>query len=157
MKYYFLRHADALEGADDFARPLSPRGTGEAREIGRFLKRAAVNFDSVYSSPLVRARETAERVAQITNDSKPVRLETAGALLNEASAPEFAQWLSSLPAADHILLAGHAPSLAERVCALLAVHAKLLKLPKAGLACLETEDRQRFSLKFLVSPKVLGL
>ena len=60
--------------------------------------------------------------------------------------------------AKHALLAGHAPSLAERVRQLLGItNPETLKLPKGGLACLETEDRRAATLKFFVTPKLLGV
>ena len=155
MKLYFLRHADALEGADDAARPLSPPGRKEALEIGRFLKRAGIQFDAAYSSPLVRAKQTADIVLDACGSTA---LQLAEALLNETSEREFDGWLKGIPAAKHVCLVGHAPSLAERVRQLLGITAdNALKLPKGGLACLETENRRTASLKFLVTPKVLGV
>jgi len=65
MKLYFLRHAEAQDGTDDGARALTAHGKKEAREVGRFLKRAGIEFDAAYSSPLVRARQTAEIVLEI--------------------------------------------------------------------------------------------
>src|SRR2546428_388188 len=37
MNLLLLRHADALPGHDDAARPLSDRGEDEAKRVGRFL------------------------------------------------------------------------------------------------------------------------
>ena len=155
MKLYFLRHADAREGADDAARPLSPHGRKEALEVGRFLKLAGIEFDAAYSSPLVRAKETAEIVLDICGSTK---LELTAALLNETSEAKFDEWLRGIPDAKHVCLVGHAPSLAYRVRRLLGITATdALKLPKGALACLETEDRRTAALKFLVTPKLLGV
>jgi phosphohistidine phosphatase len=155
MKLYFLRHAGALAGADDAARPLSAHGQKQAAEIGRFLKRAGVEFDVAYTSPLVRAKQTAEIVLKVCGST---RLQISDALLNETSQTEFDEWLSRLPSAKHLLLVGHAPSLPERVRHLLGVtDAEAFKLPKAGLACLDTGDRRIASLKFFITPKALGL
>ena len=155
MKLYFLRHADALEGADDDARPLSPHGKKEAIEVGRFLKRAGIEFDAACSSPLVRAKETAEIVLDICGSAK---LELTAALLNETSEAKFDEWLRGIPEAKHVCLIGHAPSLAQRVRQLLGITATdALKLPKGALACLETENRRTAALKFLVTPKLLGV
>ena len=155
MKLYFLRHADALEGSDDAARPLSPHGKKEALEVGRFLKRAGIEFDATYSSPLVRAKETAEIVLDICGSTQ---LELTAALLNETSEAKFDEWLKGIPDAKHICLVGHAPSLAERVRQLLGVtDSDALKLPKGAVACLETENRRTAALKFLVAPKLLGV
>jgi phosphohistidine phosphatase len=158
MKLYFLRHAEALDGTDDAARPLSPHGRKQAACIAEFLGAADVEFDAAYSSPLARARQTAEIVLDVCGGVAPAQLRSADALLNEASPMHFSRWLAELPSAKHILLAGHAPSLAERVRSLLSLsNAQVLKLPKAGLACVETEDCQTCVLRFLITPKVLGL
>src|SRR2546426_6502090 len=111
MKLYFLRHAEALDGKDDAGRPLSPHGKGEARAVGRFLKGAGIEFDAAYSSPLVRAKETAEIVLDLCGSTK---LDLTAALLNETSESKFDEWLKGIPDAKHICLVGHAPSLAER-------------------------------------------
>jgi len=155
MKLYFLRHADALEGADDDARALSPHGRKEALAVGRFLKRAGIEFDAVYSSPLVRARETAEIVLAVCGSAK---VDLTAALLNETSDAKFDEWLKEIPDAKHLCLVGHAPSLAQRVRQLLDIRAtEALKLPKGALACLETENRRTAALKFLVTPRLLGV
>ena len=155
MKLYFLRHADALEGADDAARPLSPHGKKEALEVGRFLKRAGIEFDAAYSSPLVRAKETAEIVLDACGSTK---LNLTATLLNETSDAKFEEWLKGIPDAKHICLVGHAPSLAERARQLLGITASdAFKLPKGGIACLGTENRRSASLKFLITPKLLGV
>jgi len=155
MKLYFLRHADALEGADDATRPLSPHGRKEALEVGRFLKQAGIAFDSAYSSPLVRAKQTGEIVLSACGSTN---LRVADALLNETAQAKFEQWLESIPAAKHVCLVGHAPSLADRVRQLLGIAAAdAFKLRKGGLACLETEDRRGAALKFFITPKLLGV
>jgi len=155
MKLYFLRHAEALDGADDAARPLSPRGKKEAREVARFLKQAGIEFDAAFTSPLVRAKQTAEVVLDVCGSTK---LDVTSALLNEASEATFAEWLKGIPEAKHVCLVGHAPTLAERVRRLLGVEApETFKMPKGGLACLETENRRTAALKFFITPKVLGV
>src|SRR5262245_31711970 len=155
MKLYFLRHADALEGADDAARPLSPHGRKEALELGRFLKRVGIEFDAAYSSPLVRAKETAEIVLDLCGSPE---LDLTDALLNETSEAKFEAWLRGIPQVKHVCLVGHAPTLAQRVSQLLGITARdALKLPKGGLACLETDNRRTGTLKFFVTPKLLGV
>ena len=120
-----------------------------------FLKQAGVEFDAAYSSPLVRAVQTAEIVLPLANKSAPVKLEITGTLLNESR--NFSAWLKGLSEYKHVLLVGHAPSMCDWVCQLLGLEdQEAFKLPKGGLACLKTDDRATYSLKFFVSPKVLG-
>lgn len=155
MRLFFLRHAHALEGADDAARPLSPKGLKQCRAVGKFLKRAGVQFDRVYSSPLVRARQTADAVLAAMESSRDVKVEEADALLNDDRG--FERWLLGLPKVETVLLVGHAPSLSVRLAGMLGLDdPDAVDLPKAGLACLETPDRLSGSLKLFASPK-LGL
>lgn len=157
MKLYFLRHADALDGVKDEERPLSPKGRADSAIIAEYLKENDVEFDVAYSSPLVRARETAEIVLPITNDRVWVKLELVDALRNETSQQEFERWLQALPEAKDVLLVGHAPSINEHVCQLLGVERpEAFHMPKAGLACMKTDDGKNAVLKFFVSPKVLN-
>jgi phosphohistidine phosphatase len=131
----------------------------QARAIGRLLKQSNTQFDAIYSSPLVRAWQTAEIVLRTCSSADhPAKPLSAKALLNDTSASQFARWLESLPEANHVLLVGHAPTLDERLSRLLRLRGPdTIKLPKGGLACVETEDRRAGTLKFLIHPKLLGV
>lgn len=67
MKLYFLRHAHAVDGADessDHARELTAEGVQAAETLAGLLERMKVRLDQIYSSPRVRARQTAEIVVE---------------------------------------------------------------------------------------------
>lgn len=156
MKLHFLRHADAVAGSDDAARALSKKGIEQCRWLGAFCKQAGLVFDAVYSSPLVRARQTAERVLESSHKESP-KVHQVEALLNETLTDEFEDWLDSLPGVKNILLVGHAPSLAERARRLLGLdNPQALELPKASLVSLKTEDRRTGILKGYITPKLFG-
>lgn len=158
MRLYFLRHAHALEGSDDAARPLSPRGWRQARRMGRFLDEAGIEFDLAYSSPLVRAWETAESILHCCGAVPVKQLRKVNSLLNDPSQSQFDAWLRALPDAEHVLLVGHAPTLPERVRALLGItDPDALTLPKGALVCLQSEDRRTATLKLYITPKLLGV
>jgi phosphohistidine phosphatase len=61
MRVYVLRHAKAEKGEPDELRRLNDRGREQARRLADEL--SGVSFDAVLSSPLLRARETAELVS----------------------------------------------------------------------------------------------
>ena len=61
---FLVRHAEAAPGEPDELRRLTPRGRDQARGLGRRLARDGVRADAVLSSPLLRARETAEAIAK---------------------------------------------------------------------------------------------
>ena len=158
MKLYFFRHAEAEDGADDAARELTPLGRKQSRALGRFLEQAGVSFGAAFSSPLVRARQTAEIALGAFEELKPAKLALADALLNETSDRDFDQWLEELPDEKHVLLVGHEPSLSLRLRRMLGLErADAFRLPKGGLACVDTEDRRTGALKFFITPRALGL
>jgi phosphohistidine phosphatase len=61
VRVFLVRHAEAAPGEPDALRPLTPEGRATARALGERL--AGERLDAVVSSPLRRARETAEAVA----------------------------------------------------------------------------------------------
>jgi phosphohistidine phosphatase len=62
MRLFLVRHAEAAPGEPDELRPLTPAGRLVARDLGERL--ASEHPDAVVSSPLLRARETAEQIAR---------------------------------------------------------------------------------------------
>lgn len=66
MRLFLVRHADAEPGEPDDLRKLSGHGREQAREVGERLAADGVRPDIVLSSPLLRARETAEAIARAT-------------------------------------------------------------------------------------------
>lgn len=81
--FVFLRHGESIgnaqsrwQGQSDY--PLTDRGRAQARALAERWRAEEVTFDLVISSPLVRARETAEIVAAAVNakiEFDPVLLE----------------------------------------------------------------------------------
>jgi phosphohistidine phosphatase SixA len=63
MRLFLVRHAEAAPGDPDELRPLTPAGRAVARDLGERL--APEHPDAVVSSPLLRARETAEQIARV--------------------------------------------------------------------------------------------
>ena len=74
---YLVRHGIAARRGDawpdDTKRPLTDDGVSRMRKAARGLARLDVSIDVVYTSPLVRARQTAEAIASATG--APLRVE----------------------------------------------------------------------------------
>jgi len=62
MRLFLVRHAEAAPGEPDELRPLTTAGRAVARDLGERL--VTEQPDAVVSSPLLRARETAEQIAR---------------------------------------------------------------------------------------------
>ena len=78
MKLYLLRHGDAVETGDpkfkDAERPLTPKGIQRTKQLAHALQQMEISFEAMLSSPLVRARETAEIVVRGLESSGKLEL-----------------------------------------------------------------------------------
>jgi phosphohistidine phosphatase len=72
VKVFLIRHAKADPGEPDELRALNEHGKAQAREVGERLAEDGVRPDAVLSSPLLRARETAEAIARATGTAAEV-------------------------------------------------------------------------------------
>jgi phosphohistidine phosphatase len=101
MRLFLVRHAEAAPGSPDELRTLTAAGREQARVLGERL--AAERPDVVLSSPLLRARETADAIARAAG--APLRVD-------ERLAPG-AGASGVLEAVDHagetVVAVGHAP------------------------------------------------
>src|SRR5215203_3809499 len=68
MKLYILRHGEAAEHGDprfkENERPLTPKGLQRTKQLAHALREMEISFDTIFSSPLLRAKQTAEIVAR---------------------------------------------------------------------------------------------
>jgi phosphohistidine phosphatase len=60
MRLVLIRHAEAAPGSPDELRTLTAEGHAQARALGERLRAEGIRPDAVLSSPLVRARQTAD-------------------------------------------------------------------------------------------------
>jgi len=64
VRLVIVRHAEAASGEPDELRPLTPEGREAARALGLRLANEGLEPDAVLTSPLLRARETAQELAR---------------------------------------------------------------------------------------------
>jgi len=128
---WLLRHADAEPHGvgSDFERRLTVRGEQQARAAGRAFARMGVSFDRVFTSPRVRALETARLVCGELG-GEPVVHEPLGGGFDASDA---AALLASSTGAGAVLLVGHEPDLSGLVAALTAAR---IELKKGGIAAI---------------------
>lgn len=158
MRLYFLRHASASDVApSDAERKLTKEGEEESRVAGAALAELGVKPVHIFSSPLVRARQTAQIAAKELKFSGDI--EILDELLNDTSTPALLKALKRHGAANELLLIGHMPSLAEHIAALIdAQSANGLPLGKGGVACVELDQLRagRGALRWLMRQKQLA-
>ncbi len=165
MNLFLLRHGIAVEReefdlASDGLRPLTVKGRRQLRQITVALRKLKLDFDLILSSPLVRARQTAEIVAVELKLEK--RLSFANELKPGASPKMLVQKISHQnPAANNFLLVGHEPDLSQLISLLVNGGPGLqLDFKKGGLAKLELENLRAgkcATLAWLITPKQMKL
>ena len=140
-----MRHATAEDkdafartGEDDDMRPLTPAGQREMREVTRAVHELVPEIDTLATSPLVRAVQTAEILGGAYG-RKPVAVEW---LRPEAPYEEFAQWARGHREKKMVVIVGHEPHLSGLVSWLIAGGKRtVLELKKAGACLLEVEGK----------------
>ncbi len=112
---YLIRHgiaeARGPSWPDDAKRPLTDSGMGRLRKSARGLARLGVTLDVVLTSPLVRARQTAEIVAAAF-DPKPHLVNVESLAPGGAFAALVAD-LEKHARRTRIALVGHEPDIGE--------------------------------------------
>jgi phosphohistidine phosphatase len=103
VRLYIVRHAEAAQGDPDELRPLTPIGREQARDLGKHLAADGVRPDVILSSPLLRARETADEIARATG--APV--EPAEQLAPGATADGVRTAIAGR--GERVLIVGHQP------------------------------------------------
>src|SRR4051794_32616742 len=104
---WFLRHGDAEpHGArDDFERRLTDKGERQSRAAGAALARLEVEFHAVFTSPRIRALDTA-RLACESLGGDPVEHEP---LSGGFDADDAFELVAGFADEERILVVGHEP------------------------------------------------
>ncbi len=159
MKVYFLRHGIARERDEwkgtDAERPLTSDGVRKARSISEALAHLDLGLDAIITSPLARAKQTAEIVAdglglkaKLTEDKR---------LASGFDEDRLHEMLLERADANAVMLVGHEPDLSVTIGALIGGGSIVMK--KGGLALVELPDAQsrRGELQWLLTPKSLAI
>lgn len=153
MKLYFLRHGEAnwpnWEKPDD-ERPLTKKGKKEVREIAEFLCDLKLKLPLILTSPLPRALETAEIVAERLD----VELKQEPGLAKGFGVGSLRAILKRTKAVD-LMIVGHEPGFSAVIRHLTGGK---VKIGKAGVARVDLEDPDGDGrLIWLVPPRIAKL
>lgn len=154
MELFLIRHAIAVDREPtlpDAERPLTPKGRRRFQRAVDGLRRLEVRIDRLYTSPMVRAVETARLLADLVED---VRVTQS---LARSPDPSLLDELQG----ERVALVGHEPWLSELCCWLLTGEtdaAEALQLKKGGMAWLQGPlEPGKLKLKAVLTPRVLRL
>ena len=127
VSLYLVRHAIAAERGerwpDDTKRPLTSDGISRMRKVVKGLRELDVVAAVVYTSPLVRAVQTAEIVA---GGLKPEpELKVLSALAPGGQPAKIAEAIAAHRPPTGVILVGHEPDLGELAAWLIGAKASL--------------------------------
>jgi phosphohistidine phosphatase len=158
MMLYLMQHAQAVPDEVDSQRPLSPEGRAA---IGRVAVRAAqlaLPLEHIYHSGKLRARQTAEVLAEALHLED--RLEELEGLGPKDHAEPLARWLrveTQKPAPGGLVLVSHLPLL-DRLASLLLTgdeESGVVVVQHAALIALEPKgDGKRFAVRWILTPEL---
>ena len=121
---WLLRHAEAAEGSPDAERELTKKGKKQAKNAGKALKALGVKLDTCFTSPKVRAAETARLACESLGVEYTLEPKLAGG-------PFDAEALAA--GLDHVLLVGHDPDFSMAVHDLTGAQVRMKKGGLAGI------------------------
>jgi len=166
MNLFILRHALASNPGEDGLpkelpdadRPLSHEGKVKLVRAAEAMRELGLKFDAVLSSPLLRARQTAQSVAkELKLKTKPVL--TAHLAPDGSPKLLIEQLIETGVNSKNILLVGHEPYLSQFISLLISGSTTTaIELKKGGLAKLEVRHlgyARCASLAWLLTPKQL--
>ncbi len=155
MELYFLRHGIAADegpaGSGDEGRPLTQDGIAKMRAAARGMERLGVRLDMLFSSPLVRAHQTAEIVGKVLD----VDVRIAPALAPGCDVTLLFGLLGELRGAGSVMVVGHEPDFSAMVSSLSG--GSRIQMKKGGLARVDLVGLERAggALVWLMNSRVL--
>lgn len=153
MDLVLWRHAEAqewLDGCDDVARPLTPRGEKQAVRMANWLDRQLPEGTRIFVSPARRCEQTAQALGR--------KYKLREELAPGASAVELLELVQWPLAKGTVLVVGHQPTLGQTIAQLLGLSATECTVKKGAVWWLRNRQREAQSQTVVVtvqSPEVL--
>jgi phosphohistidine phosphatase len=147
---WLLRHGEAVPHGSkpDSERELTPRGEAQARAAGAALAKLGIEFDGAFSSPKVRARDTAE----LACEGLGVAFEEASLLGAGFGLDDLDELWLHVGEDATILIVGHEPDFSQVVHDLTGAR---IDLKKGGVAAVKLEHARKGELTVLLRPREL--
>jgi phosphohistidine phosphatase len=149
LQLWLLRHGEAVphDAKPDHERELTERGRDQARAAGRSLAALEVEVHLCFTSPKVRARETAELACAELGIEPVERKPLAG----DFDGRDALELLAAAEGDQRVLIVGHEPDFSQVVYDLSGAR---IDLKKGGIAALRM-DGSRAELIVLMRPREL--
>jgi phosphohistidine phosphatase len=154
-----IRHAEAgsrdnARWPNDDDRPITDEGVQKQRQIAKAMKKMGISFDFLVTSPRLRARQTADVVANVYRwKEPPLEADQLGKTYSPASLVKF---LAKFPPSATVALVGHEPDLSNFAAHMITPSGEAgILLKKSGVIGLTFNgpaEAGRAQLSFLLKP-----
>ncbi len=161
MRLYIVRHGIAVPsgtpGIAENDRPLTKEGIEKMEKVASGLRNLDIVPDLILSSPLPRAKQTAEIVRRILGDQVPLKITET--LAPGGNRTQLYREFPAKPKLEGIMIVGHQPSLGEIAGEIAwGSDQNYIVLKKGGACAIELESLQPVphgSLLWLLTPSIL--
>lgn len=157
MELLLLRHgkAEDFHPAGDEPRALVEKGFEQSRRAGLLLAAANLLPEIVLTSPLVRARETAETFCAAAGLPGPV---VQSWLACGCAAEAISAELVAFHDFKRVMIVGHEPDFSRFIQWTLGAYGATIEMKKGAIACLTVNPPARHgTLTCLIPPKLTAL
>ena len=156
MRLLIIRHAIAAPATGrlrDENRPLTPEGERSFRDTARLLARVAHKPAAILTSPMLRARQTADIAARAWGNIEP----TIAPALAGGDWPALRRTLAGYHAGDTVALVGHENWISTLTARLLGSRrGGAFDYRKGGASLIEVEDLDacKGALLWFIPPRI---
>ena len=153
MKLYLVQHGEACTKEVNPKRPLTDQGKADIDQLAVFIKQAGVRVERVIHSGKLRAKQTAERLANAV--APGMEPETSG-IINPNDNPKAFDWQSDSWDRD-TLVVGHLPFMAKLVSHLVIddENKSITDFQPGSIVCLEHTDETHWQVIWMIRPEIL--
>jgi phosphohistidine phosphatase len=148
MKLYLIQHGEAKSEVEDPERSLTARGEKEITSVSKAATGLNIRPSKIYHSGKMRAKQTAEIIANGLKIPNPSVQSVQGLNPND----EIHPWAE-------LMLVGHLPFL-ERLTSFLLCgneNARLVLFRNGAIVCLNQKEDKGWAIRWILTPEMADL
>lgn len=154
MKLYLIQHGEAKSETEDPERSLTTKGEEEVRRISRAVKTLNICPSRIYHSGKLRAKQTAEIIAEALKISDLSVQAVQGLNPNDDVRP----WADRISKeTEDLMLVGHLPFL-EKLTSLLLCgneNTRVVLFRYSAIICLDQKEDKRWAVRWILVPEMV--
>jgi len=156
MKLYLIQHGEAKSEVEDPERFLTARGEKEITSVSKAATGLNIRPSKIYHSGKMRAKQTAEIIANGLKIPNPSVQSVQGLNPNDEIRP-WAERISKEK--ENLMLVGHLPFL-ERLTSFLLCgneNARLVLFRYGAIVCLNQKEDKGWAIRWILTPEIANL